>query len=241
MHRLVPLLAVALLFAGVGTASATEGAIVTVTPTTGLSDGDPIRITGPSGDANAALYCPTADSSNCEILGDDFFGDLDYTISAQRFVLFENRLLDCATASCHAGGTAAEIVGPTPFVPPRELFREVLPLEFLPTRAIEARSNAPGMTDTGLVAASFLEAPASSTAFAMRCGNGGGVLVCGDIGTIDADFDGSFSGTVPNSRFIVTDGGLVDCSVSFCAMGVVVLGAGPTIVDIIATPDPRWN
>lgn len=241
MRRIVLAMTIALLATAVGVAGAASGDYVTVTPTTGLSDGDSIRVTGPSGDANAALYCATADTSTCEILGDNFFGPLDFTISAQRFVVHENLLLDCATAECHVGGTAIAIDGPAPFVPPRTIFEEVLPIEFVPTRAIEARKNAPAMSETGLIAASFLNAPAGSLAFAMRCGNGGGVIVCGDIGSIEPDFDGNFSGTYPNPQVLAAGDDIVFCDVSYCGVAVVVLGPGPAIVDVIATPDPRWN
>lgn len=217
-------------------AAAADDAVLTITPDADLVDGQTVSY---DTDIVATAYgvhpCNDADSVfACVSDRLDVFFQPSGTVAARRWITNddEGRVVDCAWEQCwmHVDGFE--------FGPP-EIIRvgtAATPLHFAPVDDLEIRASG---SQTRLFASFFGTAPGSA-AFAMRCAVAEATFVCGDVGTVDTTFDGSFDGAVAASRTFTAGGIAVDCDVHPCGVAVVVIAPGPVIAGVQGAPDP-WS
>lgn len=241
MRRILASLALlAMTFAPPAAAGVGDEPFVTITPEpVDLQDGDPLHVvgTGPPGDAAGMITCLATHVdgfTDCEVGPIALFGPPDFSEPAQRFIYtVDSGLVDCAVVGCVIGVDVVNIVFGPPVPDFSPLWQAVQPASFVPTRAIDVMARG----TTTLVAASFLASPEPAAAFAMRCAGVDGEIVCGDVGTVDLAFDGSFNGGVSREPDWSVNDVAVDCRHDPCHVAVVVLGPGPSVVDIIGAPE----
>lgn len=218
---------------------------MTATPSTGLSDGDVITLdTTVTGAIFVVYQCADTDIAEAVAtgLGECVLNGVaapttvapPSSATVTRFVKATAGLTDCAVVACSLLMVGLTIGSGSPLPTGLESYATV-PVQFTPSRTITAQ---PG---SGSVLASPLLAPAGSAAFVMRCAflAAGGIL-CGEVGTIEAPFDGTFVGSVTTDAEWEVEGRVANCLVDACGIAVVVLGPGPTIVDVAGIGDPNF-
>lgn len=211
---------------GVSAASA-QNERLTVSPSTGLQDGDIVEFVGPDeADFHLTLQCddPVTPGvctwgSGTNIVWDNSTGG-SYAVQRLVYNTDTGAVSDCAVVQCYLAR-----FGMVPSPPGPVSYTDVVPLEFERTDAMWLDYGPNGMTST--VRAAFPDTAAGAGAWVMRCTGLNGRIVCGDVGTLSTVVNGFFQGVVRRGQTLtLPDGRDAPCVGSACRVAIVVVGPG---------------